>query len=110
MSKNIPEKTIENQILHYLFKQGIFAWKNQSVGIFDPIKKIYRKSNNPFHIKGVSDILGIMPTGRLLAIEVKAKYGKPSPEQVLFIDKINKSGGLAFIAKSLEDVVQGLNQ
>lgn len=108
MSKQ-PEKAIENQILHFLFKRGIFAWKNQSVGIFDPIRKIYRRSNNPFHIKGVSDILGILPGGRFLAIEVKAKYGKPSPEQVLFLDKITKSGGVGFIAKSVEDVEKVLS-
>lgn len=108
MSKIIPEKIIENHVLQFLFKRGIFAWKNQSVGIFDPIRKIYRKSNNPFHIKGVSDVLGILPGGRLLAIEVKSKVGRPSPEQILFIDKINKSGGLAFIARSVEEVEERL--
>jgi hypothetical protein len=57
----IPEKVIENQILHYLFRVDIFAWKNQTVGIYDQTKKIYRRPNNPFHVKGVSDILGILP-------------------------------------------------
>lgn len=105
-SKLIPEKSIENSILHWLNMSGIFAWKNQSVGIFDPVKKIYRKSNNPFHIKGVSDVLGILPDGKLLAIEVKSKTGKASPEQLEFIEKIKKSGGVAFVARSLDEVIE----
>jgi hypothetical protein len=109
MSKATPEKLIENQILFLLFKKGIFSWKTQSVGIFDPIKKIYRRSNNKFHIKGVSDILGILPTGKFLAIEVKSKTGRASPEQIKFINTINDHGGLAFIARSVEDVKEQLN-
>ncbi len=104
-----PEKLIENQILHYLFRRGIFAWKNQSVGVFDPVKRIYRKSNNPFHIKGVSDILGILNDGRLLAIEVKTEKGRASPEQQLFIQKIKDRGGIAFVARSVYDVEKELN-
>jgi hypothetical protein len=102
----IPEKAIENHILRWLNMSGIFAWKNQSVGIFDPVKKIYRRSNNPFHIKGVSDVLGILPDGKLLAIEVKSKTGKPSPEQIQFIEKIKASGGVAFVARSLDEVME----
>lgn len=105
MSKKvIPEKAIENQILHYLYKKNIFAWKNQSTGVFDPIKRIYRKSNNPFHIKGVSDILGILPDGRFLAIEVKSATGRASEEQKHFLWQINAKGGKAFLARSIEDV------
>ena len=103
-----PEKLIENQILHYLFRRGIFAWKNQSVGIFDPVKRIYRKNNNPFHIKGVSDILGVLPGGRLLAIEVKTEIGRASPEQKAYIAKINSLGGIAFVARSVYDVEKEL--
>lgn len=106
----MKEKLIENHILRWLSLNGIFAWKNQSVGIFDPVKKIYRKSNNPYHIKGVSDIIGILSDGRFLAIEVKSKTGKPSPEQINFIKQINDSGGKAFIARSLEDVQEELHK
>jgi hypothetical protein len=108
MARVQPEKAIENQILHLLFRRGIFAWKNQSVGIYDPIKKIYRKSNNPFHIKGVSDVLGILPDGRLLAIEVKTETGRVSPEQKEFIARINECGGMAFVARCLADVEREL--
>lgn len=110
MKRVIPEKSIENGILRWLNLSGIFAWKNQSVGIFDPVKKIYRRSNNPFHIKGVSDVLGILPDGRLLAIEVKSATGRASPEQIAFIDKINTAGGLAFVARSLDEVQEKIKK
>lgn len=108
MKINLSEKTIENHILIYLKSRGIFAWKNQSVGVFDPVKKIYRKSKNPFHLNGTSDIIGIYK-GKMLAIEVKSNRGVVSEEQKEFINNINKLGGIAFIARSLDDVVEKLS-
>jgi hypothetical protein len=43
-------------------------------------------------------------TGRFLAIEVKRPGNKPTPEQQQFIDTINEAGGLAFVARSVEEV------
>jgi hypothetical protein len=43
-------------------------------------------------------------TGRFLAIEVKRPGGKATPEQQQFIDTINQAGGLAFVARSVEEV------
>ena len=120
MLSSPTEKQIENQILTYLRNRRVFVWKNQSVGVFDQKKNIFRRSNNPHHIDGVSDILGLYE-GRFLAIEVKRpsvsrKTGqfiyrtqeelikKASSGQVTFIDQINKSGGCAFLADSLEVV------
>ena len=102
--QTVPEKVVENAILHYLWYRKIFAWKVQTVGLYDAKKGVYRRSANPFHLKGVADIMGVIPGGRALAIEAKSAVGRPSPEQILFIEKINASGGLAFIARSVEDV------
>jgi hypothetical protein len=110
----MTEKEVENQILDWLKSVGIMAWKNQSVGIFDQKRGIYRKPNNKHHIKGTSDILGVMPNGQFLSIEVKAPLKNPrsderlfvlaSPEQQDFILRVCKSGGLAFVADRLEVV------
>lgn len=106
----MSEKDIENNILHFLNSfLGIFCWKNQSTGIYDPVKKIYRKSNNKHHIKGTSDILGVV-SGRFLAIEVKSKTGTLSPEQKEFILRVNEEGGIAFVARSIQDVVTNLTK
>ena len=101
------EKGIENAILRFLKSIGVFCWKNQSVGIFDPVKKIYRKSNNTAHIKGVSDILGVVE-GRFLAIEVKSAKGVVSPEQRVFLARINQEGGIAFVARNVDQVAREL--
>lgn len=61
--------------------------------------------------KGSSDLIGwhtvvITPgmvgkkIGIFLAVEVKSSKGRASEGQLNFIDKVNESGGIAFIARS----------
>jgi len=102
------EKPIENQILNLLNLLGVYCWKNQSVGIYDKAKGVYRKSNNKHHINGVADIIGVI-SGRFLAIEVKSKTGTLSQDQKLFIMKVNEEGGVAFVARSPADVLKNLS-
>lgn len=56
---------------------------------------------------GVSDIIGCYK-GKMIAIELKAPNGKPTPDQERFIKNVNEAGGIAFIAKSLDEVIEGL--
>lgn len=102
-----PEKAIENSILSFLKAHGIFCFKVDTVGIFDPTKKIYRKKNSIHHIKGVSDILGIYK-GRMLAVEVKSAKGRLTEEQQDFLNKVNEEGGFGLMARSIDDVDQML--
>lgn len=105
-----PEKQVENSILEYLKMRAIFCFKLNTVGIYDASKKIFRKNKNPFVINGVSDIIGILPNGRFLAIEVKtdntrfSKKSYPTDNQKFFIANIKANGGLAFVARSVDDV------
>lgn len=108
MPLKISEKNIQNAILAWLsWQKDCFAWPNQSVGIFDRSKGIYRRPVNRFHRNGVSDILGIWH-GKMLCIEVKSSTGKLSKEQTDFIEVINNLGGIAFVARSVDDVKQAL--
>ena len=103
MKKQLSEKEIENAILDYLaYVPGVY-WKNNTVGVYDPIKKVHRKPGK-HHRNGVSDILGVDATGRFVAIEVKTSKGRLSDNQKKFIEDINNNGGLAFVARSIEDV------
>ena len=103
MKTKISENQVQNAILEYLEWLGIFAWRNNSTGVFDPKKKIFRKAQGKHVINGVSDILGILPNGKFLAIEVKSPQNKKRPKhQVDFIKKIHDSGGLAFFADNLD--------
>lgn len=101
------EKGIENSILRFLKTIGVYCWKQNSVGIFDTKRKVFRKSNNIHHIKGVSDILGVIE-GKFLAIEVKSAKGVISPEQRAFIARINSEGGIAFVARNVDQVAREL--
>ena len=49
-----------------------------------------------------------MPDGRFIAIEVKTEQGKLTPEQRLFLFKINENNGIGFVARSIEDVKKEL--
>lgn len=109
LQKKPLEKNIENTILGFLnLIPGCFAWKSNTVGIYDPVKKIFRKSRNKYAINGVSDILGVF-RGKFLAIEVKRPDNKKRPEdQISFITQIKKNDGIAFFASSVEDVKREL--
>ncbi len=89
----LKEKDITMQIRNVLKMYGIFHWK-----VFQTLGAT----------PGISDILGVLPGGRLLAIEVKTEKGKLSPHQERFIQNVNDNGGLAFVARSFDDVVQRL--
>jgi hypothetical protein len=106
-NKKKPESIIEEQILWGLYKSKLFAWKNPTTGYFDTRLKVFRKHSNPFAINGVSDILAIQ-NGRFIAVEVKSEKGKPTADQIKFIEKINSNGGIAIIARSWEDAKKQL--
>lgn len=104
MKKEPTEKEIENSILAYLQTQKGFFWKNQSVGVWDNVRKTYRKPNNRFHINGTADVLGCLPGGKFIALEVKTKRGRATQNQKDFLQRISVLGGKAAIVKSIDDV------
>jgi hypothetical protein len=94
------EQSIQRAILEYLRWRGIPCYKHQNAGLRKPDGSDIRT-----HTRGVSDIIGCMPeTGRFLAIGLKRPGGKATPEQQQFIDTINGAGGLAFVARSVDEV------
>lgn len=97
------EQDVQTEILDWLNSNGIFAFRVNTTGIYDARTGVYRRPGK-FFMKGCSDIVGLMPNGRFLAIECKAIKGRLSPEQATFIDKIKRQGGFAMVARSLEDV------
>lgn len=118
------ESDVVAAVLRYLVSDlGLLAWRANQIPV----------PGRTFQgLAGVSDILGVLPTfiegdspihspgladrtiGRLLAIECKMpesdtrKAGSLRPEQAAFIDRVNASGGLAFVARSVDDVKRAL--
>ena len=55
---------------------------------------------------GGSDLIGIAPDGKFLAIEVKTALGQPTDAQLNFIKAVQRQGGRAGIARSAADAVE----
>jgi penicillin-binding protein-related factor A (putative recombinase) len=106
----LSEKQIENSILQYLHLKKIYCWKQNTTGVYDAQKECFRRPHSPYIISGIADIIGIMPSGRFFAIEVKTPQRKSnvSDHQKAFLQSIQESGGIAFIATSIEDVINNL--
>lgn len=102
-AKKILEKSIEKNILEYLEARGDgYFWKNNSVGVYDPVKRVYRKARSRFLIKGTADILGCY-RGLFIALEVKTKSGRLTSGQKKFLQNINKQGGIGAVVRSMAD-------
>ncbi len=56
---------------------------------------------------GIADFLGVWH-GRAIAIEAKSRRGIQSPAQQEFERRWCQSGGIYILAKSIEDLAQGL--
>jgi hypothetical protein len=84
------ESEIRKEIQRYLDAKGIYNW---------------RQWQGQFSVRGCPDIIGILPAGgRILGIEVKRPGNQPTIAQLAFMEAIRKSGGVAFVATSIEDV------
>ena len=57
---------------------------------------------------GSCDLIGYTSSGRFLGIEVKIPGKNAEKEQIQFINNVNNSGGIAFVAHSPEEAIQKL--
>jgi len=100
------ESQVLGAIMDYLWASRIFAFRINNTPIYNPREGRFR-SKGKYELYGVADILGVYK-GRMLAIEVKRPGGKPSDYQTIFLNKVNQSGGIAFIATSVDEVITKL--
>ncbi len=107
-SPDLSEAAIKAQIITYLKYNKVFCWVQSNAAIWDVTKHTFRRHNSNMK-RGVADILGIY-NGRMLAIEVKSKTGRLSQHQVEFLEDVNRHGGIAFVARSIDDVIRYLNR
>lgn len=89
---------------------GIFAWKHENGAVYDPTRKQFRLSYSKFKFKGIADIIGILPTGKLIAIECKSKTGRLTEDQKAFGERIQKWGGYWMCARCIKDVQEFLTE
>lgn len=111
----MKESQIQSEILLALSESACVVWRVGTSRAW--VGKIIHKHQNVVTLDnatmiltglavGGSDIIGIhRPTGRFIAIEVKSKNGRPTKEQLNFIRIVKEAGGIAGIARSVEDAL-----
>lgn len=74
-------------------KLGAFTWNNET-GAVQGQDRFIR-----YGFVGSSDIIGILPTGQFLGVEVKTGNARQSDKQKAFQHAIEKRGGAYYVAK-----------
>lgn len=88
----MAEQKIQSKILNMLKQHGAYA------------VKVMAANRN-----GIPDILACYK-GRFIAIEVKDKYGRPTPLQIANIQQIRDANGTAIVAWSVDEVLHILQE
>lgn len=100
--KKRSETSIVKSILDYLALHHIWAFKcnsGQTMGSYKGRSWVIRLAPT-----GTPDILGYLPGGKLLAIEVKRPGKKRSPEQIEWAQRAINHGVFYILATSIDDV------
>lgn len=93
------ESEIQKACLDYLRLLNIPRRKINTVGI-----KKADGSWIPSQSRGTADIIGVLRSGRFLAVEVKRPGGKLSKEQVEFLEEFDRGGAVCMVVTSVEEL------
>lgn len=108
------ERDIQAAVLKYLAVDRRVGWRHR----FNTGAKRFKGTDargRPtqrfvrFAFVGCSDILGQLIDGRFLAVECKRKGEEPSSEQADFLARVERFGGVAIVARSVDDVKAALD-
>lgn len=103
------EKGIQTAILDYLTRCSSIAWVHRlSSGKFRVTDKAGTRWIQAGWV-GAPDIIGMTTKGRFVGIEVKARNGIASAEQIAFLQAVRAGGGIGIIARSVDDVINALS-
>jgi hypothetical protein len=122
------EKNIQSLILIAISKCKHIGWRNNTgmgwIGESVKLKNgdVLIRNARPLHAGlclGSSDIIGIKKIkitqemvgteiGQFMAIEVKQEKKNPTKEQQNFIDFVNSNGGIGFVARCEQDIIDSL--
>lgn len=113
------ETAIQRRIMLALSDAGCTVWRNETAGAWMG-KQIHRQGDQVTLTNarmmtfglcvGSADVIGISPGGRFLAVEVKTPNGRPTKEQLRFVEAVKNAGGIAGIARSVEEALELIAQ
>lgn len=96
------EANIQQEIRLALSEIGCLVWRNNTGAYKDKTGRLITYGL----CKGSSDLIGIAPDARFLAVEVKKEGGRVRSEQLLFIEAVRRAGGIAGICRSADEAVK----
>lgn len=104
MTFKIAEKDIQKAILQYLRVRGFLCKRNNAGKAFSE----YKGKTRMFTVgeSGWPDIEGVTKDGRYFGIEVKSRTGILSDSQLTIGGQIIKNGGVWFVARSVDEVIE----
>lgn len=94
----LTESEILAQCYNWLLRNGVFCWRNNT-GAHKTEAGHYVRYGAP----GSPDIIGILPNGRFIGVEIKSAKGKQSKDQKIFQRRVEKWNGIYIIARSIDD-------
>jgi hypothetical protein len=85
---------------------GILHWRNNTGAVVvgeGRRRRLFRAG-----LVGSSDVLGVLPGGRFLALECKRPGGRVRPTQRAFLDAVSAAGGLALVVSDIRQLEEAL--
>ncbi len=105
--KNIPAPKISANVLtkhalRVLDLKGWNVWRQNNGGVYDPTNQCFRANSST---PGISDIIGFHKrTGQFIACEIKVGKDTLSQEQILFLDRVRRAGGVAMEVRTIDQL------
>jgi hypothetical protein len=102
------EQDLVKPALQLLALRGAYVWRNNTgatSGEHQGKRRFIR-----FGKPGSSDILGVLPGGRFICVELKRKGNKPTALQRSFLEAVRSAGGAALVVSSLAELDRLLNE
>jgi len=96
--KQTPTNELTDEIIRYLKSIGGMGYRLNSQGQFDPKQGRWRPGGQK---RGLPDVIGLLPDGRFIGIEIKIGRDKMNEFQLLRKNEIINSNGYYFIARDL---------
>jgi hypothetical protein len=104
------ESDLVKACLQLLKLRGVYCWRQNSGAAVFGQGKARRFVQMTRGVQGVSDILGILPGGRFLAVEAKRPGNWPTAHQEAFLDAVRAQGGVALVVHDVGELAAALER
>jgi hypothetical protein len=106
--KKPTETALVKGCLDALGLMGVFAWRVNQGAMRVPGANGSRERFVRFTrgVEGISDIIGILPGGRMLAVECKVGKNDFTIGQRAFVAQVTNLGGLAIVVRSIDELIE----